>query len=84
MARLPELVSLGFPVLVGPSRKSFIGKLDGSDVNHRLGGSAAAVAAAILGGARAVRVHDVDVMRQAAIVAGEIANAVKRPMEQSA
>jgi dihydropteroate synthase len=65
-ARLPELVALGFPVLVGPSRKSFIGAATGAPVHDRLGGTAAAVALSIFLGARGVRVHDVGVMRQAA------------------
>ncbi|MCP4673997.1 MAG: dihydropteroate synthase [Deltaproteobacteria bacterium] len=73
LARLPELVTTGFPVLVGPSRKSFIGKLTDSDVDDRLGGSAAAVTAATMAGAAAVRVHDVAVMHQAATIAHMIA-----------
>jgi dihydropteroate synthase len=73
IARTRELAGLGYPLLVGPSRKSFIGAFTGAAVGDRLGGTAAAVAAAVLGGARAVRVHDVAVMRQAAIVAHEIA-----------
>ncbi|MDD5309675.1 MAG: dihydropteroate synthase [Deltaproteobacteria bacterium] len=73
LARLPELAALGYRVLVGPSRKSFIGALTGAPVNDRLGGSAAAVALAVMGGAAAVRVHDVAIMRQAAIVAHAVA-----------
>ena len=69
LARLDSLVSLGYPVLVGPSRKSFIGELDGSPVDRRLGGTAAAVTAAVMLGARAIRVHDVPEMRQAALLA---------------
>ncbi len=69
LARLPELVACGLRVMVGPSRKVFINKLDKSDVDNRVGGSAAAVTAAVMGGAKAVRVHDVAVMRQAAIIA---------------
>jgi len=69
--RTPELVETGFPVLVGSSRKSFVAELapDASgerpDPRHRLGGTAATVTLAVLGGARAVRVHDVAPMRQA-------------------
>ncbi|MCP4605527.1 MAG: dihydropteroate synthase [Proteobacteria bacterium] len=73
LARLPELVTNGFPVLVGPSRKSFIGKIAGNGEHDRIGGSAAAVTAAVLGGAAAVRVHDVAIMRQAATIAHAIA-----------
>jgi dihydropteroate synthase len=82
LARLPELATLGFPVLVGPSRKSFIGKISGNEVADRLGGSAAAVAAAVMGGAMAVRVHDVAVMRQAAMIAYEIRKVGFKPAER--
>jgi dihydropteroate synthase len=57
---LREFVALGFPVLVGPSRKSFIGTLSGGlAVEERLEGTLAAVAVAIMNGASIVRVHDV-------------------------
>jgi dihydropteroate synthase len=64
LARLGELAALGRPLLVGPSRKSFIGKLLDLPVAERLMGTAAAVAAAVLGGAHLVRVHDVREMAQ--------------------
>jgi dihydropteroate synthase len=64
LARLPELAALDRPILVGPSRKSFIGKLLDLPVGERLMGTAAAVAACVLGGAHAVRVHDVPEMAQ--------------------
>ncbi|MBM4318395.1 MAG: dihydropteroate synthase [Deltaproteobacteria bacterium] len=57
--RVSELVDMGYPVLVGPSRKSFIGAATGKPVGERLMGTAAACVAAILGGARIVRIHDV-------------------------
>ncbi|MDY0062791.1 MAG: dihydropteroate synthase [Myxococcota bacterium] len=57
--RLGRLVLLGYPVLVGPSRKAFLGKVTGLPVGERLMGTAAACVAAILAGARLVRVHDV-------------------------
>jgi dihydropteroate synthase len=57
--RLPELAPLGRPLLAGPSRKSFIGKVLDLGVGDRLMGTAAAVAACVLGGAHIVRVHDV-------------------------
>ncbi len=72
LARLPETVALGYRVLVGPSRKSFIGSVAGGEATDRIGGTAAAVAACILAGVHCVRVHDVAVMRQAALVAAEI------------
>ncbi len=56
--RLSQLKSLGRPILIGPSRKSFIGKILGLPPENRLMGTAAAVAASILNGANIVRVHD--------------------------
>ena len=64
LRRLPELRRLDRPILVGPSRKSFIGKVLDRPVGDRLFGTAAAVAAAVLGGAHMVRVHDVAEMVQ--------------------
>jgi dihydropteroate synthase len=62
LARLGALAALDRPVLVGPSRKSFIGKVLDRPVEKRLPGTAAAVAAAVLLGAHVVRVHDVPEM----------------------
>jgi dihydropteroate synthase len=59
LRRLPELRSLGQPLLVGVSRKSFIGALTGLPSGERLEGSLGAAAAAILAGASLLRVHDV-------------------------
>jgi dihydropteroate synthase len=64
LRRLPELSALDRPVLVGPSRKSFIGKVLDLPAGERLLGTAAAVAACVLGGAHLVRVHDVREMLQ--------------------
>jgi dihydropteroate synthase len=64
LRRLPELLELDRPVLVGPSRKSFLGKVLDLPVGERLLGTAAAVAACVLGGAHLVRVHDVKEMVQ--------------------
>lgn len=70
IARLPQLARLGFPILVGPSRKGFIGRtLGGIPENERAFGTAAAVTACILQGAHVVRVHDVREMAQVARVA---------------
>jgi len=66
LRHLPELTTLGRPLLVGPSRKSFIGAVLGTAVTDRLEGTAAAVALAIAGGAALVRVHDVKVMARVA------------------
>ncbi len=54
---------LGYPVLVGPSRKSFIGEVTGRKVHEREFGTAACVAAAVLQGAQILRVHEVGAMR---------------------
>jgi len=63
LARLEELRPLGRPILVGVSRKSFIGEALDRKAGDRLMGTAAAVAAAVLRGARMVRVHDVRAMK---------------------
>jgi dihydropteroate synthase len=59
LARLEELRCLGRPILVGPSRKSFIGAVTGLPVDERFPGTAAACVAAVLHGAHMVRVHEV-------------------------
>ncbi len=56
---LPALAALGQPLLVGASRKTFIGKILGAEPADRLEGSLAAAVAAVLGGANILRVHDV-------------------------
>ena len=65
---------LGHPILVGPSRKSFIGSVLGTPVDNRLEGTAATVTASILRGASVVRVHDVLQMKRVA----QIADLMKR------
>jgi dihydropteroate synthase len=73
IAQLPEFSKLGFPLLVGTSRKKFIGRvLGGRPVTERLYGTAATVTASILGGAHIVRVHDVAEMVQVARVADAV------------
>lgn len=69
---LEVLAGLGYPVLVGASRKSFIGHLTGAVVNERLAGSISAALRAIKAGAKIVRVHDVGATRQALAVAAAI------------
>src|ERR1700690_1738137 len=64
--RLDEIRSLGFPVLLGPSRKSFIGYTLDLPADQRLEGTAAAVAVGIVRGADLVRVHDVEFMTRIA------------------
>lgn len=72
LARVAELRALGRPLLVGPSRKSFIGKLTGAPVDDRVPGTLAAVTACVLAGVEFLRVHDVAPARQAARVAAAI------------
>ena len=80
LARLPELAKLGFPILIGTSRKSFIGRaLEGSvpasaPKSSRIWGTAATVAASILQGAHIVRVHDVAEMSEVARVTDVLAS----------
>src|SRR5207245_10677541 len=69
MRRLEELRELGQPVLIGTSRKSFVGKLLDLPVSARLEGTAATVTAAILRGADVVRVHDVQEMMRVVRIA---------------
>ncbi len=71
--KLAAFKAMGFPVVVGPSRKSFIGHLLGLPVEERLLGTAAAVALSVARGADIVRVHDVKAMRQVADVAHALA-----------
>jgi dihydropteroate synthase len=66
LRRLDELVADGRPVVVGTSRKSFIGRALGRGVGDRAFGTAATVAAAVLKGAAVVRVHDVREMADVA------------------
>ena len=72
---LRQLVELGCPVVIGPSRKAFIGMLLDLPVDQRLEGTAAAVAASILAGANVVRVHDVKEIKKVALVADAILRA---------
>ncbi len=72
LRRLGELRSLGRPLVVGTSRKSFIGKVDGSEPGDRLGGTIASSVLAAVEGADIIRVHDVAEARQAMRVAAAI------------
>ncbi len=74
LRNLDKLAATGYRVLVGPSRKGFIGKLTGRDEPaERVFGTAAAVAQCVTGGASIVRVHDVPEMVDVAKVAAAIA-----------
>ncbi len=75
IAHLDRFLALGRPVLVGPSRKRFIGELSGGlPPEERLEGTLAACVAALIGGARIFRVHDVRASRRAL----DVAEAVRR------
>jgi len=64
--RVDEIRALGYPVLIGPSRKSFIGYTLDLPPNQRLEGTAAAVAVGIVRGADIIRIHDVAFMQRVA------------------
>jgi len=73
LLRRPDvLLKTGFPVLIGPSRKSFIGAITGKEPRERLAGTLAAVAAAYVNGARFFRVHDVKETRDLLMVLSRI------------
>jgi len=72
LRRLGELRDLGRLILVGTSRKSFIGRLTGRDVDQRLGGTIASNVLALRAGADVLRVHDVAQVREAMRVAEAI------------
>ena len=72
LKRLNGFKDLGCPILVGPSRKSFIGNITGLPVNERLEGTLAAISIAIMNGANIVRVHDVKECKRAATIADAI------------
>ncbi|MBL7140085.1 MAG: dihydropteroate synthase [Planctomycetes bacterium] len=79
LARLGQLRTLGAPVMVGPSRKRFIGDLTGVETPaDRVPGTAAACAMAVAAGALLVRVHDVAEVRQALAVAAAVAETNER------
>lgn len=78
LRNLPALAGLGYPVLVGTSRKAFLGRLQAAadqpsaPAQDRMEATAATVALAVAGGARAVRVHDVRAMARVARVADAV------------
>lgn len=72
LRRLDDFCSLNHPLLIGLSRKSFLGQILGLKTKDRLWGTASAVAIAVMKGANIIRVHDVAVMRQVAAVADTV------------
>jgi dihydropteroate synthase len=69
LARLDELVALGRPVVIGTSRKSFLGRITGRSVDDRLAATIATNVLAYERGARVFRVHDVSPVRDALVIA---------------
>jgi len=69
LRRLEELVAIGRPLVIGTSRKSFLGRLTGRDVHERLPGTIATNVLALLQGASVFRVHDVRPVLEALTVA---------------
>ena len=72
LRRLGELRALGRPICVGTSRKSFIGKITGREVDERVGGTIASNVVALANGAEVLRVHDVRPVREALQVTAAI------------
>ena len=79
ISRLRELRELGYPLLVGPSRKSFIGLVLDLPVERRMEGTAAVVALSVANGADIVRVHDVQTMVRVARMADAVVRGWQRP-----
>ena len=75
IAQVGRLKALGFPVLIAPSRKSFIGQMLDLPVDERLEGTAASVAIAVMLGADIVRVHDVKFMARVVSLAAALRDA---------
>jgi len=82
LAGLDQLADLGYPVLVGPGRKSFLGAILGAPVQDRIAGTVATCVVAYLRGARIFRVHDVKPVVQALAVAEAIDKASARSGEK--
>ncbi len=80
LRRLDELLELGRPVVIGTSRKSFIGRITGRPVDDRLAGTIATNVVAFMRGARIFRVHDVAPIRDALMMASAT---VSRPWAQA-
>ena len=75
LRELPVLAATGLPIMVGPSRKRFLGTITGKDVSDRDTATAAACVAALFGGAYLFRVHDVARVRQSLVVAEALRSA---------
>ena len=75
LKRLKEFEDLGFPILIGPSRKAFIGDVLNLPSNERVEGTIATIVAGILNGANIIRAHDVKEIKRATIVTEKILKA---------
>jgi dihydropteroate synthase len=84
LSRLGELSREGAPLVVGPSRKSFLAAVDGAPPAERLGGTIAACLLAVERGAAVLRVHDVGAVRQALGVARLTRSSTQRMAAQHA
>lgn len=80
LAHLGTIVDLGYPVLIGVSRKGFLGTLTGDPPAERLSASTAAAALAVANGARVVRAHDVAATLRATRMADAIVTARRSPL----
>jgi len=74
LKKLNDFCDLGLPILIGTSRKGFIGTILNAPVSDRMEGTAATVAVAIMNGARIIRVHDVKEMKRIAVMVDAILN----------
>ncbi|VAW38115.1 Dihydropteroate synthase [hydrothermal vent metagenome] len=72
LRRLREFTALGRPLLIGTSRKSFIGKVLDNNIDQRLMGTVATQVAALMNGASILRVHDVAAAREAVVMAAAV------------
>ena len=82
LAQLRTFTKLGFPLLVGPSRKGFIGELVEQSVQDRAWGTAGAIALAVEQGANVLRVHDVAGMKDVVRVAAAISRRIPSPLRE--
>ena len=73
---IKEFYKLGFPIMIGPSRKSFIGITLDLPPTKRIEGTSATVTAGIINGARIVRVHDVKEIRRVVTITEKIRSAL--------
>jgi dihydropteroate synthase len=80
LKELKSFTSLGYPLLVGVSRKSFLGAILNLPPSERMEGTAAAVTASILNGANIIRVHDVKEMKRVAMVSDALKSAHRPEM----